>query len=53
MKTLKLICATLLLAFSLSMPAFADGTPGDGHTPGRNEPADPANPGTTDPGAAI
>jgi hypothetical protein len=44
MKTFKSICATLLLAFSLSIPAFAEDAPGDGHTPGRSQLADPPNP---------
>ncbi|HEV7743929.1 MAG TPA: hypothetical protein VGO56_02930 [Pyrinomonadaceae bacterium] len=35
MKTLKVIGATIVLALSLSMPAFADNNPGDAHTPGR------------------
>jgi hypothetical protein len=38
MKTLKVIGATIVLALSLSMPAFADNNPGDGHTPGRPDP---------------
>jgi hypothetical protein len=43
MKTFKVIGATIVLALSLSMPAFADNNPGDGHTPGRPTPvtADP------------
>lgn len=38
MKTFKAIGAALVLALSLSIPAFADGTtnPGDVHTPGRS-----------------
>lgn len=35
MKTLKVTGAALVLALSLSMPAFADENPGDAHTPGR------------------
>lgn len=36
MKTAKSICATLLLALSLSVPAYAeDNNPGEVHTPGR------------------
>jgi hypothetical protein len=35
MKTLKVLGATIVLALSLSMPAFADDNPGDAHTPGR------------------
>jgi hypothetical protein len=35
MKTFKAICATAVLALSLSIPAYADSTnPGDGHSPG-------------------
>ena len=34
MKTLKAICAAAVLALSLSIPAYADTAPGDGHTPG-------------------
>jgi hypothetical protein len=34
MKTFKAICATLVLALSLSVPAYADTNPGDGHGPG-------------------
>jgi len=41
MKTFKLICATLLLALSLSLPVLADTNPGDSHGPGCPEPADP------------
>ena len=36
MKTLKAIGAALVLALSLSIPAFADTNPGDAHTPGRS-----------------
>lgn len=38
MKTAKAICATIFLALSLSVPAYAEdinGNPGDVHTPGR------------------
>jgi hypothetical protein len=39
MRTFKAICATLILALSLSATTvFADGTPGDGHTPGSAAP---------------
>jgi|GEM_PF-2338520 len=38
MKTFKAICAAMLLALSLSIPAYADTTPGDGHTPGSPSP---------------
>ena len=44
MKKLKAICAATLLAFSLSILAFADTTPGEGHTPGLHAPA-PGNVG--------
>lgn len=36
MKTFKAVCATLVLALSLSIPAYA----GDGHTPGSPVPDD-------------
>lgn len=39
MKKLKAISAATLLALSLSIPAFADTTPGDAHTPGHSTPA--------------
>jgi hypothetical protein len=35
MKSLKAICAATTLALSLSIPAYAEDTPGEGHTPGR------------------
>ena len=35
MKTFKAICAATVLALSLNVPAYADGNPGDGLTPGR------------------
>ena len=38
MKTFKVICAAVILALSLSIPAYADGNPGDGHGPGRTSP---------------
>lgn len=39
MKTLKTICAATVLAFCLSIPAFADDTaPGEVHTPGSPSP---------------
>ena len=41
MKTFKAIGAAFVLALSLSIPAYADTAPGDGHTPGRSVP----NPG--------
>lgn len=54
MKTLKAMCAATLLALSLSIPAYADTTPGDGHNPGRPAPVPvelpittPENPGPT------
>jgi hypothetical protein len=42
MKTFKVIGATALLALSLSVPAYAETDPGDGHGPGRttSEPSD-------------
>ena len=39
MKTTKAICATALLALSLSIPAYADTAPGEQHTPGSPTPA--------------
>lgn len=39
MKTLKALGMALVLALSLSIPAYADTTPGDDHTPGRSDPA--------------
>jgi hypothetical protein len=50
MKTFKAIGAALVLALSLSIPAYADGNPGDIHTPGHSitAPPDPtAKPGST------
>lgn len=39
MKTLKTICVATVLAFCLSIPAFADDTaPGEVHTPGSPSP---------------
>jgi len=39
MRTFKATCATLVLALSLTATtAFADTTPGDGHTPGSPSP---------------
>jgi type 1 fimbria pilin len=35
MKTSKAICATIFLALSLSVSAYADTDPGEVHTPGR------------------
>jgi hypothetical protein len=35
MTTLKVICAATILALSLSVPAYADGTPGEVHEPGK------------------
>lgn len=42
MKTFKAICAAAVLALSLTITAYADGNPGDGHGPGRttSEPSD-------------
>ena len=34
MKTLKATCATLLFALLLSIPAYSEPNPGDGHSPG-------------------
>ncbi|HEY6233391.1 MAG TPA: hypothetical protein VIW64_19155 [Pyrinomonadaceae bacterium] len=34
MKTLKATCAALLFALLLSIPAYSETTPGDGHSPG-------------------
>ena len=40
MKTFKVMCAASVLALSLSVPAYSDGTtPGDGHSPGSPAPA--------------
>ena len=50
MKTFKAIGAALVLAISFSIPAYADGNPGDVHTPGHSilAPPDPAEkPGST------
>jgi hypothetical protein len=50
MKTFKAIGAALVLALSLSIPAYADGDPGDVHFPGHSIPAPPdptAKPGST------
>ncbi|HEV7683781.1 MAG TPA: hypothetical protein VGO68_16755 [Pyrinomonadaceae bacterium] len=51
MKNLKVIGATIVLALSLSMPAFAEENPGDAHTPGRasqlTEDPTPVKPGST------
>lgn len=55
MKTLKAMCAATLLALSLSIPAYAETAPGDGHNPGKAAavPSDglpirtPENPGST------
>ena len=39
MKTLKALAVALVLALSLSIPAYADDTdPGDSHSPGHTEP---------------
>jgi hypothetical protein len=47
MKTLKSLGVALALALSLSIPAYADTVPGDGHGPGRSDPADPGIVSTT------
>ena len=39
MKTFKAISAAFVLALSLSIPAYADTAPGDGHSPGSYVPA--------------
>ncbi len=51
MKTLKAICAAAVIALSLSLPAYADGDPGDIHVPGKPNPitCGPCTP-TTAPG---
>jgi hypothetical protein len=38
MKTVNALGMALVLALSLSIPVFADTTPGDEHSPGRNDP---------------
>lgn len=38
MKTFKAICAASVIALSLSIPAYADGDPGDIHVPGKPNP---------------
>lgn len=48
MKTVKALCAATILALSLSFPAYADITPGDGHAPGRNN-TNPTDIGTPAP----
>ena len=63
MKTLKTVGAALVLALSLSIPAYADTNPGDGHSPGQPDPVGtgaeevitPKLPptGTSDPGAVV
>jgi hypothetical protein len=35
MKTIKAMCVATLLALSLSISAYADTAPGDGHNPGK------------------
>lgn len=50
MKKFKLICATFLLALSLSTPAFAENEPGDSHTPGKPGPVN-TEPGIENSGA--
>ena len=45
MKTLKAMSAAFVLALSLSIPAYSDTAPGDGHSPGRCVP-DPGTIGT-------
>jgi len=51
MKTFKAICAALVIAFSLSIPAYADTDPGDVHVPGKPTPIcsdTPISPADTD-----
>ena len=48
MKTLKAICATIIVALSLSVSAYADTAPGDSHTPGAPVPGTTGTP-ITDP----
>ena len=48
MKTLKATCATIIVALSLSVSAYADTTPGDNHTPGAPVPGTTGTP-ITDP----
>jgi hypothetical protein len=50
MKTLKALCATTVLALSLSIPAFAETAPGDNHTPGSPTPIE-SDTSTTAPGS--
>jgi hypothetical protein len=49
MKTFKAMCATAVLALSLSIPGYADSAPGDQHSPGRtiSAPGDTGTPTTT------
>lgn len=47
MKIAKAICATIILALSLSIPAYADSTPGEVHTPGKSSQVQ-CDSGTTD-----
>ncbi|HKR59558.1 MAG TPA: hypothetical protein VJS64_07475 [Pyrinomonadaceae bacterium] len=46
MKTLRCICASLLLTTLLALPVAA----GDQHAPGRNDPGDVHEPGKSAPG---
>lgn len=39
MMTLKATCAAMVLALSLSIPAFADSNPTDVHEPGKSTPS--------------
>ena len=47
MKTLKATCATLMFALLLSIPAYSETTPGDGHSPGSPAAAPIATPSPT------
>ncbi|MCA1604629.1 MAG: hypothetical protein LC775_03930 [Acidobacteria bacterium] len=55
MKTFKATCAALVMAFSLSIPAYASTDPGDVHVPGKptpicsDTPISPAEIEVTDP----
>ena len=50
MKTLKATCATLMFALLLSIPAYSEPNPGDGHSPGSPSvvPTASPTPATTD-----
>ena len=44
MKTLKATCATIMFALLLSIPAYSEPNPGDGHSPGSPAAAPIASP---------